>query len=347
MKIILDAMGGDYAPREIVKGALMSIRQLDVEVILVGKGEQLLRVLQDEGENDLPKGLHIANAEDVVDAEANPANVVKEFKDSSMVVALNMLRDGEGDALISAGSTGALITASTLIVKRIRGVRRAALGIEFPTVEVSSRTMIIDCGANAECTCEYLLQFAYMGSFYMHSAYNMPRPRVGLLNIGTEDSKGTEMHREAFQLLREASDAGRINFIGNVEARDVEQLVADVIVADGFSGNILLKSTEGAVGFMFGELKKIFQQGLKTKIAYLLLKSSLRGLKKRIDYKEIGGTPLLGISKPVIKAHGSSDALAIFSAVKQAITFAESGIINDITKSIEFMKLAGNQSDGE
>lgn len=337
MKIILDAMGGDFAPREVVKGALLAIDQLNVEIILVGKGEQILRVLQDEGKTDLPKGLEISNAEDVVGMEDDPLNVAKERKDSSMVVALNMLAEGKGDALVSAGSTGALITAATLIVKRIKGIRRAALGVEFPTV-ADANSLIIDCGANAECTPEYLLQFAYMGSHYMRSAHNINAPRVGLLNIGTEEGKGTALQREAFGLLKKAGDEGRINFIGNIEARDVAQAVADVVVADGFSGNILLKTAEGVAAFILDELKAAFSKSIGTKLAYLLVKSGMKDLKKKMDYREVGGTPLLGISKPVIKAHGSSNAKAIFGAIRQAMDFAGSGIISDITDSIEYMK---------
>ncbi|MGI5972079.1 MAG: phosphate acyltransferase, partial [Oscillospiraceae bacterium] len=211
MKIIIDAMGGDYAPTEIVKGALEAVEKLGVSIVLVGKTEQILRVLRGLGRGELPKGLELANAEDVVDMSDDPVTVIKDRKDSSMVVALNMLRDGRGDGLISAGSTGALITASTLLVKRIHGIRRATLAVEFPTA--NGHTLIADAGANVECTPEYLLQFAYMGAFYMQRLHDLPKPRVGLLNIGVEETKGLPLQRQTYELLRQADGRGRISFV--------------------------------------------------------------------------------------------------------------------------------------
>lgn len=344
MKIIMDAMGGDYAPVEIVNGALRGIEELGLEIILVGKGEEILKVLEKQGIGELPKGLEIANAEDVVSMDDDPVTVVKERKNSSMVVGLTMLRDGAGDAFISAGSTGALISAATLIVKRIRGIRRAALGIEFPTAELGVNTLLLDCGANAECTPEYLLQFAYMGAFYMQRQHGIREARVALLNIGEEETKGVPLQRETYALLKKAHAEGRLKFTGNLEARDMQSGKADVVVADGYSGNMVLKTAEGIAGYMIDNIKDIFLKNSRTKLAALLVKPGLRELKKRMDYKEIGGTPLLGISKPVIKAHGSSDAKAIFNALRQAKSTVENGIIEDIINNIEFMKL---KRDGE
>ena len=344
MKIIVDAMGGDNAPVEIVNGALKGIEELGLEIILVGRGETILKVLEEQGIGELPKGLEIANAEDVVDMDDDPVTVVKERKDSSMVVGLTMLRDGMGDAFISAGSTGALISAATLIVKRIRGIRRAGLGIEFPTGNEEVNTLLLDCGANAECTSEYLLQFAYMGAFYMQHQHGIKQARVALLNIGEEETKGLPLQRETYALLKKADAEGRLKFIGNLEARDMLSGKADVVVADGYSGNMVLKTAEGMAGYIINNVKEIFLKNGRTKLAALFVKSGLREMRKRMDYKEVGGTPLLGISKPVIKAHGSSDARAIFNALRQAKITAENGIIDDIINNIEFMKL---NRDGE
>ncbi len=329
MKIILDAMGGDHAPKEIVAGAVRAVRELDVELVLVGRGAELLRVLEESGLSNLPKGLEIANAEDVVEMDDEPAAVVRKRRDSSMVVGLRMLADGQGDAMISAGSTGALLAAATLIVKRIPGVRRAVLAPSVPTNR--GRCLIVDAGATAECTPEFLAQFACMGASCAKKTMGIAEPRVGLLNIGAEPGKGTELQKQAYELLRELDENGLIHFAGNVEARDVPLGAVDVIVADGFSGNVLLKSIEGTAQLLAGKIKGIFYQNTLTKLAALLCRRGIADLKKLCDYREIGGTPLLGLSKPVIKAHGASDALAVFNAIRQARTAVESGL----TASIE------------
>ena len=338
MKIIVDAMGGDHAPSEIVRGALMAKKDFELDIVLVGKGEALLKVLEEQGQQSLPKGVEIAHAQQVIEMEDNPATAFREKKDSSLTVALNLLRDGTGDAVVSAGSTGALLSAATLVVKRIRGIRRAAMAPMVPTGQGGA--ILIDCGANVECTPEYLLQFAYMGSFYAERILNRPEPRVALLNIGVEPSKGTELHQEAYKLLKEADKNGNLHFIGNLEAREAVMGAADVIVADGFSGNIMLKAMEGTGMFLMGELKKVFQKNIKSKLSYLCVKNSMSGFKKRLDYREVGGTALLGISKPVIKAHGSSDALAIRNAIRQAADFARSALIADIADNINQMRLS-------
>ncbi len=317
MRILIDAMGGDHAPDAIVQGAIDAAREFDVQIVLVGRGETILKSLGGLGLETLPKGVEVANADDVVDMRDDPAGVVRSRKDSSMVVGLRMLAEGAGDAFISAGSTGALLTAATLVVKRVKGIRRAALCPEIPTE--TGVTLLIDCGANAECTPEFLLQFALLGSLYAERAQNKPRPKVGLLNIGTEESKGTSLQKEAYALLRQADAKGLVHFVGNVEGRDVLMGAVDVVVADGFSGNVLLKTIEGTAAFMNHMLKNMFMGSFKTKLAALLCKEGLHNFKKKLDYREVGGTMLLGISKPVVKAHGSSDARAIRSAVRQAI----------------------------
>ena len=254
-----------------------------------------------------------------------------------MTVALNMLRDGKGDAVVSAGSTGALLTGATLIVKRIKGIRRAAMAPVLPAGEHG--VMLIDCGANVECTAEYLLQFAYMGSFYAKKMMGCAEPRVGLLNVGTEDSKGGELQHQAFALLKKAGEEGRIRFVGNVEGTGVFDGAADVVVTDGFTGNVLLKATEGTIKFMMKALKGVFYKSTKNKLAAAVLKNDLAAMKKSLDVNEVGGTAFIGISKPVIKAHGASNAASLFSAIRQAVAFVDAGVIGDIRENIEYMRL--------
>lgn len=338
MKIIVDAMGGDNAPQEIVKGALRAKDELGVDIVLVGRENQVKECLGDV------QDVEIVNAEEVITMEDDPSTATRRKKNSSMAVALKLLSEGVGDAVVSAGSTGALLTGATLTVKRIRGIRRAALAPVLPAGEHG--VMLIDCGANVECTAEYLLQFAYMGSFYAGKIMGCEKPRVGLLNVGTEDTKGGELQHRAFALLKEASEQGRINFIGNVEGTGVFNGMADVIVTDGFTGNVLLKTTEGVIKFMMGSLKGVFYKSTVNKLAAGILKKDLGIMKKSMDVNEVGGTALIGISKPVIKAHGSSNASSFFAAIRQAVTFAESGIIDDITENVEFMKIKAAE-DGE
>ena len=337
MRIIVDAMGGDNAPQAPVRGAIQAAKEYGVEIILVGRGEDILKVLHEDGIADLPAGVEIAHAEQVVDMCDNAATAFKDKKDSSLTVGLNLLRDGTGDAFVSAGSTGALLAGATLLVKRIRGIRRAAMAPVVPTG--GGGAILIDCGATAECTPEYLLQFAFMGSYYAERMLGRPEPRVGLLNIGAEPSKGTALQKETYALLTEAKGEGRINFVGNVEAREAVQGAVDVIVSDGYSGNIFLKTMEGTGLFLAKEIKKMFMKSLKTKIAALLVKDGIQDFKKLMDSGEVGGTALVGISKPVIKAHGSSDAYAVKNAIRQAVEFKKSGIIEDITENVEHMRL--------
>ncbi len=341
MRIIIDAMGGDNAPEEIVKGAVRAKRELGVDVTLVGIEERVRECLAAEGCDDID----VVNATEVVTMEDDPSTAIRRKKDSSMAVALNLLRDGAGDAVVSAGSTGALLTGATLTVKRIRGIRRAALAPVLPAGEHG--VMLIDCGANVECTAEYLLQFAFMGSFYARKLMGCETPRVGLLNVGTEDTKGGTLQHQAFALLKKAGDEGRINFVGNVEGTDVFAGKAEVVVTDGFTGNVLLKTTEGVIKFMMGALKGVFYKNTVNKLAAAVLKGDLKEMKKSMDVNEVGGTALIGISKPVVKAHGSSNAASIFAAVRQAIAFADSGLIGDINANIEYMKIKGEEENGQ
>ncbi len=333
MKIIVDAMGGDNAPMEIVKGAIMAVQELPTEILLVGNTEAILRCVQELGHQNLPKGLEIANASDVVTMEDDPARAVRDKKDSSMSVMLYKLRDGEGDAAVSAGSTGALLSGATLVVKRVRGIRRAALAPILPSK--SGGYVLIDCGANAECSPDYLQQFAYMGDVLARKYLGKGEPRVGLLNIGAEDTKGTSLQKETFALLQEDGEAGRLNFVGNVEARDVFSGVCDVLVTDGFSGNVLLKGIEGTALYMSDGLKQVFMRSALSKLSALLVKDGLREFKKSMDYTEVGGTVFLGINKPVIKAHGSCSAKALCSAVRQAVKLASADMAGELAAMLE------------
>ena len=337
MKIIVDAMGGDNAPQAPIEGALRAQKDLGVEILLTGRTEDITACLAKLGHQAPPQGMEIVPASQVIDMEDNPARAFKEKPDSSMTVGLNLLKEGKGDAFVSAGSTGALLSAATLMVKRIRGIRRAALAPVVPNA--TGNMVLIDCGATAEGTPEYLLQFAFMGSYYAERVLKRPEPKVGLLNIGAEPSKGTDLQREAYALLTEAGKAGRIHFVGNVEAREAVYGEVDVIVSDGYSGNIFLKTMEGTGGFMAKQLKAMFKKNLLTKLAAVLVSGGLRDFKKMMDAGEVGGTPLIGISKPVIKAHGSSNAYAIKNAVRQAKQYVSSGIIESITENVDVMRL--------
>ena len=316
MKIILDAMGGDHAPEAPVLGAVQAAKDFGAQITLVGKGDQILEVMRQHDIHDLPAGIEIANADEVVDMHDDPANVIRKKKNSSMVIGLKMVADGEGDAFVSAGSTGALLSGATLIVKRVKGIRRAAMGPVMPN-KAGGKTVILDCGANAECTPEFLLQFGLVGSLYAKKYLGVENPKVGLLNIGTEDSKGTPLQKEAYALLTDA---------------------ADVVVCDGFAGNVLLKSIEGTAMFMGSLMKhRIFKRNIFSAIGYLFCKQGVDEVMKMLDYREIGGTQFLGIKKPVIKAHGSSDALAFRNAVKQAMDAAESDISQELEQELKLL----------
>ena len=334
MKIIIDAMGGDNAPREIIKGALRAKHELGIDLILVGQ-EEAIRACLPAGED-----VEIVDAREIITMEDDPSTATRRKKDSSMAVSLRLLKEGAGDAVVSAGSTGALLTGATLTVKRIHGIRRAALAPVLPAGEHG--VMLIDCGANVECTAEYLLQFAFMGSFYAQKLMGVPEPRVGLLNVGTEDTKGGELQHQSFDLLQQAGRQKRICFVGNIEGTDVFSGNVDVVVTDGFTGNVLLKSAEGIIKFMMHSLKDVFYKSTINKLAAAVLKKDLAAMKKSMDVNEVGGTALVGISKPVIKAHGSSNEASFFAAIRQAKQFAESGIIDDIIANIDNMRLREN-----
>ncbi len=337
MKIIVDAMGGDNAPLEIVKGALAGQKHWGVDIVLAGDENAIREALTRCGQPEVPAGMEIISTSQTVEMCDDPATVFRRKKDTSMGVGLTMLREGQGDALVSAGSTGALLTGATLITKRIHGIRRAAMAPVIPTT--TGKAVLIDCGANAECTPEYLVQFAYLGNFYAQQVLGLAKPRVGLLNIGAEDSKGTDLQKQTLARLRQAAEEGHLHFIGNIEAKEAIKGGCDVIVTDGFSGNILLKTMEGVGSFAGSALKGMFKKNLLTKLAALAVMPGLNDFKAKLDPNKVGGTAFIGIARPVIKAHGASNAEAIENAIGQATAFARSGLIEKIEENVNLMKI--------
>ena len=336
MRIIVDAMGGDNAPLEIVRGALNAAKaRPQLEIVLVGREAEVTAAVNECG--GLTNHVSVLNATEVIDMHDDPATAFKTKKDSSVTVGMNLVKNGEGDAFVSAGSTGALLSAGTLLIKRVRGIRRAAMAPVLPTA--TGKMVLIDCGANAECSVEYLVQFAYLGSFYASRALGLEKPRVGLLNIGAEDTKGDQLRIDTYKALREAGDAGHLNFIGNIEAKDAIKGGCDVLVADGFSGNVLLKTVEGMGSFLGREIKGMFMKSITTKLAALMMKSGIAAFKDKLDPDTIGGTPFLGLTRPVIKAHGSSGARAIENAIYQAVLAAEGNMAAEIEANIDLMKM--------
>ena len=325
MKILIDAMSGDNAPLEIIKGVSWS-KKYDAELVLIGN-ENIISDIAVKNDINL-SGVKIVNSTSIVTMEDKPMCVVREKRDSSMSLGLKMLANNEVDAFVSAGNTGALITGSTLIVKRIPGINRPGIASVLP---LTNPVLLMDSGANLNVTSDNLVQFAFMGAKYMEKIYGIDRPRVGQLNNGTEYNKGNDLQVETYQMLAESG----LNFVGNVESKEVPFDVCDVLVTDGYTGNIFLKSVEGMGKFMLKLLKDILKTNLATQLSTLTMKDKIRDVKTRFDASEHGGAPLLGIAKPVIKAHGSSDANAIMNAVRQAINFVETGINNDIIKFAE------------
>lgn len=326
MKIIFDIYGGDNAPLAPLKGAEMAVKELGVEIVAVGNEAEMKEIC--EKENISTEGITFVDAPLVMPVCADPTAALKEYKESSLVKGLSLLAEGEGDAYVGAGSTGAIVVAATLIVKRIKGIKRAALASVMPGLERDY--MLLDLGANVECRPEMLVQFGMMGSVYMKSVEGIENPTVGLVNIGVEESKGTELHKEAYGLMKNAD----YNFIGNVEVRDVPAGACDVAVTDGWTGNIVLKTVEG-VGKGFGKmLKGMLMKNALTKISALFLKDGIKSFKDKMDAGKRGGAPLLGIAKPVIKAHGNSDAFAFKNAINQAKIFVETDINGTISAAL-------------
>lgn len=332
MKIVVDAFGGDNAPDEVVKGAVEAVKEYGVTVVLSGDTKKLDECFTRLG---LSKdNIEFAEADGVIEIEDDPKQILKEKKNSSMGVALTMVAEGKADAMVSAGSTAALVMGGTLIVKRIKGVKRPSLTPVMPGVD--NMYILLDGGANVDCRPDMLRQFAVMGSIYMNRVMGVNNPRVGLLNVGAEEEKGRDLELQTYALLKNSN----LNFTGNVEARDAALGAVDVVVTDGFTGNVFLKTVEGMGKFMKKALKeRIFGGGL-SKVGALFCMKGIKSVSKQMDYREVGGSPLLGTAKPVIKAHGSSDALAFKNAIRQAKQFAEGGVIDEITKALASIEAA-------
>jgi glycerol-3-phosphate acyltransferase PlsX len=328
MKIIIDAMGGDNAPQEIVKGAVQAIKEFNkVEIILVGDEDKIQDVLKNEDYN--ADKFQIIHTTEVISNNESPTLAIRRKKDSSMVVGMKLLKEGKGDAFISAGSTGAILAGGLFIVGRIKGIDRPALSPILPGK--NGPFMLIDAGANAECKVNNILQFGIMGQTYIEKVLKKKNPSVALVNIGSEEEKGTEFTKECFKVLKDSS----LNFVGNIEGREIPEGNVDVVVCDGFTGNIILKVFEGVAGTILDVLKEEIMSSTRTKLGGLLLKPVFKKFKKKFDYTEYGGAILLGVNGPVIKAHGSSNAKAIKNAIKQAVLSIEGGIVENIKLELE------------
>lgn len=323
MKIVVDAMGGDNAPREIVKGAVTAVKKLGVEVVLVGDKPQIEQCLE-----GYTNGIEIVHTTEVIDCDDDPALSIRRKKDSSIVVGMKLVAEGKGDAFVSAGSTGAVVSGATLIVKRIKGIRRVALGSVLPSSPKPA--LLMDCGANADCTSEFLSQFAIMGNAYAKGVMGINNPEIALLNNGAEEAKGSTLSKESYQVLKEMN----LNFTGNIECKDILFGKADVIVTDGFTGNAVIKSIEGTAKYMSGLMKAMLMKNIITKLCAVLLKDGIRNFKAALNADEHGGAPILGASKVVIKAHGSSNAKAMYNAIRQAKLACENGVVELIEKNI-------------
>lgn len=329
MRIALDAMGGDYAPLEQVKGAVQALEELDrISIILVGKKEEIEKELE---KYTYDKGrVTIVDAREVVEMDDDPVVAIKTKKDSSMNRALDLVKSGEADASVSAGNTGALISSSQIKLRRVKGVLRPAITTIFPAKK--RNIVLMDVGANSDCRPEFINQFATMGSLYFEEMFDEKKPKVGLLNIGTEEGKGNEITREAFELLK-TND--KINFVGNIESREMMDGEVDVVVTDGFTGNMVLKTAEGTAKYIFSILKEEIEKSFLGKIGALFLKPVLKNLKTKLDSSEYGGALFLGINGISIKAHGNSKAKGIKNAIKVANKFAEDKFIDRLAKEMQ------------
>ena len=327
MKIIVDAFGGDNAPLEIIKGCALAVDEYGFNIVLVGpKGK--IEDVANKNKISL-KNMEIVNADEIITMEDSADTVIKTKKESSMAIGLKLLSKGEGDAFISAGNSGALVVGATLLVKRIKGIKRCAFAPILPKDD--GFFMLIDSGANVECRPEMLYQFGVMGSIYMEKVMGINKPRIGLANVGTEEHKGSELQQNTFKLLQNSN----LNFIGNIEARDIPIDAADVVVSDGFTGNIILKMYEGVALTLLNKIKVLFNKNLKTKLAASLVLSDMKELKKQIDYNEFGGAPIIGISKPVFKAHGSAKAKTFKNALKLTASYVENDVISEISTELK------------
>ena len=328
MRVLLDGMGGDYAPQEIVKGAVQAAAQIDDEIFIIGQEDAIRKELK----RNKYKGdkITVIPAAEEITMHDSPVKAIREKRDSSMVVGLAMLREGEGDLFVSAGNTGALIVGARLLLGRIRGIDRPALASIYPDMETMQPCLLVDAGASAESKAQNLLEYGLMGSIYIEKVWGRANPRVGLVNLGAEESKGTSVTKDAYQRL----SASQLNFIGNVEARDIPKGVCDVIVCDGFVGNVVLKLTEGVSLTIFKLVKNALMENLKSKIGGMFIKGQLMKLKDDFDYEEYGGAPVLGVNGPVMKMHGSSTATAVKNAIIRGIPYAKENVVDIIREEM-------------
>lgn len=327
MKIILDGMGGDNAPSEIVKGAVEASMLIDENIIIVGDevkiNSELAKYKYDGNQ------ISIKNATEIIENTDSPVKAIRTKKDSSMVIGMEMLKNGEGDLFISAGNSGALLAGSLFIIGRVQGIDRPALAMVYPIMGAKP-SLLLDAGANAECKPENILEFATMGSIYMEKVLGRENPSIGLVNVGAEETKGTTVCKAAYELLSKS----KLNFQGNVEARDIPFAASDVLVCDGFVGNVILKLTEGMALSLLTQVKKKFTEGLKAKMGAALLYDKMKVLKNEFDYSEYGGAPILGVKKPIVKMHGSSNANAVKNTIIKGIFFAEKNVVQTIADSV-------------
>ncbi|MED4015373.1 phosphate acyltransferase PlsX [Sutcliffiella cohnii] len=329
MKIAIDAMGGDHAPKSIVEGVMKAIEHFsDISVTLVGNETEINKYLHNK------TNITVIHTEETITGEDEPVRAVRRKKDASMVLMAKEVKEGRADACISAGNTGALMTAGLLIVGRIKGIERPALSPTFPTIG-GEGFLMLDVGANVDAKPEHLFQYGVMGSIYSQKVRGIEKPRVGLLNVGTEDKKGNELTKQVYDLFK---DTDTVHFVGNVEARDLLTGVCDVVVTDGFTGNVALKAIEGTALSMFTMLKEVLMSDLKSKLAAAVLKPKLKLVKNKLDYSEYGGAALFGLKAPVVKAHGSSDANAVFNAIRQTREMIQSKMVENIEATIEKME---------
>lgn len=326
MKIIVDAFGGDNAPLEIIKGAMDAKSEYNIDIVLVGSAEIIKKVAKD---NAIDLGdTQIVDAPDVISMEEKPGEIIKSKSESSMAVGMKLLANGHGDAFVSAGNSGAICVGATLIVKRIKGIKRAGFAPIIPKSQ--GCFMLIDCGANLDARPEMLLQYGLMGSIYMEKVMGISNPRVGLANVGTEEHKGGELQQQAYHLLQNSN----LNFVGNVEGRDIPLDGCDVLVCDGFTGNLILKTYEGVAIALMKKVKGVLTKNLKNKLAASMIYSDLKSMQKEFDYNEYGGAPIMGCSKPVFKAHGSSNAVTFKSALRLTIQYVEANVVETISSSL-------------
>ena len=337
MTIILDAMGGDNAPDEVIKGAVKAINEIEADILLVGNENVILSKIKDfYGKNsieDVSQKLKIYNSTEEITMEDIPTDAIKHKKDSSMVVGFKMLKEGKGDVFISAGNSGALLTGATLLVGRIKGIDRPALAGILPSYK--GRLLLIDCGSNTNCKPINLFQFAQMGTIYLKNTFQKENPTVGLLNIGTEETKGNELIKESYKLLIEKAKEYNINFVGNVEGRDAFSGELDILVADGFTGNVFLKTVEGLGKFVKRSLTESLTHNLLSKLGAITCMPAIKRFSKTMDYKEYGGALFLGVKKPVIKAHGSSDEKLFEFTIKQAEMFVRNKAVDKMIEEFE------------